>query len=51
MKNKLLQQFWKEKFPNAGVDDIYNLSEDNFTLELLHEFANWVCVNYHPMIK
>jgi|JI10StandDraft_1071094.scaffolds.fasta_scaffold154828_4 hypothetical protein len=38
----LLQQWWEEQYPNAGVPNVYNVSEGVITEKELYEFAQWV---------
>ena len=37
-----LQQWWEQKYPNAGVRNIINLSDENITLEKLIDFESWM---------
>ena len=38
----LLQQWWEETYPNRGVDNILEVSEDNISLKELISFSRWV---------
>lgn len=37
-----LQKWWKEKYPNAGVEKIVNVSEGVIDIEHLIDFEQWL---------
>ena len=42
MKNNLLQLWWEEQYPQAGVADINNLPNESFNLNMAKQFEKWV---------
>lgn len=41
-KLSLLQLWWEETYPNAGVENVYNVSDKLFTNKDLYKFEQWV---------
>jgi hypothetical protein len=41
-----LQKWWEEKYPNAGVKEVKNVSEGVLDLEHLIDFEQWLVKNF-----
>lgn len=42
MTKDLLQQWWEETYPDAGVKNVYELSDGIVTKDMLYHFSLWV---------
>lgn len=42
----LLQKWWEEKYPNAGVKLVKDVSDGILTNEMFYDFEAWLNINY-----